>query len=107
MIYVTDKAVEKIKKIAEAEGIGHYNIRIKVIGGGCSGMTHDLFFEEKISDLDEVIEISDVKIVIDPLSFQYLENADINYIETSMGGGFKITSPDIKSTCACGSSVSY
>lgn len=107
MLAITDKAAVKIKEISEAEGIGHFNIRLKVIGGGCAGMTHDLFFEEVISDLDEVSDIDGIKIIIDPISFQYLENANIDYIENSMSAGFKITNPDIKSTCGCGSSFAY
>jgi iron-sulfur cluster insertion protein len=108
MITLTEKAIAKVKEIGEAEGIGHLTIRVSVKGGGCSGMTHDMEFSDQVSDLDEIIEIDGIKIVVDPLSFQYLENASIDYLDSPFGGGgFKFSSPDIKSTCGCGSSVSY
>lgn len=107
MITLTKIAVEKVKEISEAEGIGHYLIRASVKGGGCSGMINDLCFDDKITDLDEVIEFDEVKLIVDQISFQYLENANIDYIESPFSGGFKFSSPDIKGSCGCGNSVSY
>jgi iron-sulfur cluster insertion protein len=107
IMYITEKAVKQVKEIADAEGIGYYIVRAKVLGGGCHGMTHDLTFDDQISDTDEVIELDGVKVIIDMMSFQYLENACIDYVESAFGGGFKFSSPDIKSSCGCGSSVTY
>lgn len=107
MITLTDKAIEKIKEISVSEDIGHFNLRVKVQGGGCSGFVHDLFFEDIISDLDEIVEIDGVKLVVDPLSYQYLQNVNIDYQEKDFGAGFKFTSPDITKTCGCGNSASY
>ena len=107
MITLTERAVIKIKEIAESEGIASLTIRVSVKGGGCSGMTHDMEFSDQVSELDEIIEIDDIKVIIDPLSFQYLENASIDYLESPFGGGFKFNNPAVKATCGCGQSYSF
>src|SRR5271156_6369532 len=104
MIQLTDKAVSKIKEFAEAEGIS-LSVRLKVVGGGCSGFTNDMEFDDNISDLDEVIEQNEIKIVIDPLSFQYLDGSTIDFIDSQFGSGFKFLNPNVKGSCGCGSSV--
>lgn len=111
MIYLTEKAAKHIVEIAEAEGIGHQTVRVKVIGGGCAGFTNDMFFDDQVSDMDEVFDITDhfgsVKVVCDPLSFQYLDESTIDWVESPYGSGFKFINPNVKGTCGCGSSVSY
>jgi iron-sulfur cluster assembly accessory protein len=107
MISLTKRAVAKVKEISESEGIGHFNVRASVKGGGCAGMVNDLSFEEIISDSDEIVENDGVKLIIDQISLQYLENAEIDYIDSPFSGGFKFLSPDIKGSCGCGHSVSY
>lgn len=104
MITITDKAIAKIKEISEAEGIGHTTVRIKVLGGGCSGFTYDMEYEDKVGDLDEIVEQDGVKVVVDPVSVQYLENVSIDYGDGLMGGGFKFNNPDVKGSCGCGHS---
>lgn len=106
MISVTDKAVAKIKEISEAEGIGHFNVRLRVIGGGCAGFSYDMYYEDKSSDMDETHEVNGVTVVVDPLSWQYLEGVEIDYVEGHMGAGFKFINPNVKGTCGCGSSFS-
>jgi len=106
MFSVTDKAVEKIKEISESEGIGHLNIRLKVIGGGCAGFSYDMFYEDNPTPLDETEEIKGVTIVVDPLSYQYLDGVEIDYVDRDFGSGFKFINPNVKSTCGCGSSFS-
>jgi iron-sulfur cluster insertion protein len=107
MISLTKIAVEKVKEISEAEGIGHYNIRVKIIGGGCAGFSQDMYYEDKISELDEVYEQDGVKVIIDPLSCQYLEDTVIDFLEGPMSAGFKFLNPNVKGSCGCGSSVSF
>lgn len=107
MIHVTEKAALKVMEIAESEGIGHNTIRIRVVGGGCAGFTHDMYYEDKIGDLDEIVEVDGIKVVIDPLSFQYLDDVTIDYLDSPMGGGFKFLNPNVKGSCGCGSSVSF
>jgi len=72
MITLTKLACEKIREIAQSEGIVDLSLRAKVIGGGCAGFSYDLYFEDAVTDLDEKFEIEDIKLAVDPLSFQYL-----------------------------------
>jgi iron-sulfur cluster insertion protein len=111
MITITEKAATKVKEIADAEGIGHYNVRVKVIGGGCAGFSYDMHYEDAIGELDETVEYNEfnanIKIIVDPLSFQYLEDVTIDYQEGPLGGGFKFINPAVTGSCGCGSSVSF
>ena len=106
MITITDKAIAKIKEISEAEGIGHTTVRIKVLGGGCSGFTYDMEYEDKVGDLDEIMEQDGVKVVVDSVSVQYLENVSIDYTDGLMGGGFSFKNPEQTGGCGCGKSFS-
>lgn len=107
MITITIKAIEKIKEISEAEGIGHTTVRIGVKGGGCAGFRFDLNFDDQIRDLDQIIEQDGVKLVCDQISLQYLEDASIDYIESLLGAGFKFNVPKAKGSCGCGSSFDF
>jgi len=108
MIFITEKAAKKIKAISDDEDIGYYIIRIKQIGGGCSGMSTDLFFDETINlDTDEVFELDDVKVVVDQFSFQYLDGTSVDYEEHDFGGGFKFINPILQSSCGCGKSQGF
>jgi len=106
MIQLTEKAVSKIKEFADSEGL-ELSIRLKVVGSGCAGFAHDMEFDTNMSDMDEVIENNGIKIIIDPLSYQYLEDTTIDFIDSQFGSGFRFLSDKIKSTCGCGNSVSY
>ena len=107
MINITEKAIEKLKELSESEGIGHNTVRLKVIGGGCNGFAYDLLFDDIINDNDEFAEADGIKIVVDELSLAYLEEITVDYIDGVMSSGFKFLSPAVKSTCGCGSSVSF
>ena len=107
MINLTEKAAVKIKQISDDDSLGHYVVRIKTIGGGCAGMTNDMFYDDQISETDEISELDGVKIICDFLSFQYLDGTTIDYLDHDMGGGFKFLNPNVKSSCGCGKSVSY
>src|SRR5271169_3339797 len=99
MIYLTEKAANKIKEISIAEGIGHNIIRVKVKGGGCAGMENDLYFDDQISDTDEIFELDDVKLITDFLSFQYLDETIIDYVEGPISSGFRFNNPNVKGSC--------
>src|ERR1700677_2182956 len=103
-VIITDKAKEKIKEISEAEGIGHYSVRVKVVGSGCAGFAHEMEYDNIPSELDEVIEEDGITILIDPLSFQYVEGITMDYSSSMLGEGFNFFGGAIKSTCGCGSS---
>ncbi len=104
MITITSKAVEKLKEISDEQDIGHLRVRLRVQGGGCSGFEYDMSFEDVPSDLDESFEQDGITVVVDPLSIQYLEGVEIEYLDGLMSSGFKFINPNVKSTCGCGSS---
>lgn len=106
MISLTEKAVAKIKEIAETDDIKPLTIRARVLGGGCAGFTYDLYFEDNVTDMDEVFEQDGVKITVDMLSHQYVDGVEIDYVEGIMGAGFKFLNPNVSSVCGCGSSFS-
>jgi iron-sulfur cluster insertion protein len=106
MLYITEKAAKKIKELSNEEGIGHYSVRVKVIGGGCAGFSYDMCFDDKVGELDEVCELDDVKVISDPLSFQYLDEAVIDYQDGLISAGFKFNNPNATGSCGCGSSFS-
>ncbi len=106
MITLTDKAAEKVKEIAEAESLQGQGLRLRVVGGGCSGFTYDLYFDEEAGEMDETFESNGVQLYVDPMSFQYLDGTEIDYVETLSGSGFKFNNPNIQGTCGCGSSFS-
>lgn len=106
MISVTERAAEKVKEIASAEGLEGQGLRLRVIGGGCAGFTYDLYFEDQVGEMDEEYESRGVKLYVDPLSHQYLEETEIDYVEGVHGSGFKFNNPNVKGTCGCGSSFS-
>lgn len=106
MINITGKAIEKIKEFANEEGLP-LSVRIKLLGGGCSGSTLDMMFDDITSELDEIFEVDDIKVVIDQLSLSYIGEPTIDFIDMIYGSGFKIISPMQKTSCGCGSSISF
>lgn len=106
MITLTEKAAAKVKEIRETESLGEQGLRLRVIGGGCSGFQYDLYFEDEVNDMDEEYESEGVKLFVDMISHQYLEGVQIDYVEGLHGAGFKFLNPQAKSTCGCGSSFS-
>jgi iron-sulfur cluster insertion protein len=106
MITLTEKASEKVKEIASSEGLEGQGLRLRVVGGGCSGFSYDLYFEDTPTDMDETFESNGIKLFCDPLSAQYLEGTEVDYVEGLHGSGFKFNNPNVKGTCGCGSSFS-
>lgn len=107
MISMTARAIEKLKEISEEEGIGHYSVRIKTLGGGCAGFKNDMYFEDQVSEVDEIFEFSEIKIIIDPLSFQYMEDVEIDWSDHPISSGFVFNNPRALNSCGCGKSFSY
>lgn len=103
---LTDVAAEKVREIREAETIEpHYALRVKVMGGGCSGFQYDLYFDEHVEG-DYVFDCNGVTMVCDQMSFMYLMGTEIDYVEGLQGAGFKFGNPNTSGSCGCGSSFS-
>lgn len=106
MLALTEKAAEKVKEIRAAEGIDeNMGLRVRVVGGGCSGFAYDLYFDAP-QETDKTYDSHGVKIVIDQMSQMYLMGTEVDYVEGLHGAGFKFNNPNVKSTCGCGSSFS-
>ncbi len=104
MISLTAIAAGKVKEISSSEGLDGQGLRLRVIGGGCAGFQYDLYFEDVPTDLDERFESHGIPLYVDPLSYQYLDGTEIDYVETPHGAGFKFGNPNVSGTCGCGSS---
>lgn len=102
----TDSAAAKVRELIEEEGNSALKLRVFVTGGGCSGFQYGFTFDEEVADDDTVLEKSGVTLLIDPMSFQYLSGAEIDYSEGLEGAQFVIKNPNATSTCGCGSSFS-
>jgi iron-sulfur cluster assembly accessory protein len=103
---LTDGAAAKVKEIRVEEGIEEsYFLRLKVMGGGCSGFSYDLYFDQAQA-IDHHFESNGVKLICDQMSLMYLMGTNIDYVEGLHGAGFKFNNPNVKSTCGCGSSFS-
>ena len=102
----TDNAADKVKALIVEEGNDDLKLRVFVTGGGCSGLQYGFTFDEIANEDDTVMEKNGVKLLIDPMSYQYLVGAEIDYTEGLEGAQFVIKNPMATSTCGCGSSFS-
>ena len=106
-ITLTQRAAQELRSLIEAENKTQAALRVWVAGGGCSGLTYGMALDEnEPEDGDQQFEHEGVKIVVDGLSLQYMDGAQVDYVDDSMGGGFKIENPNATSTCGCGKSFS-
>ena len=106
LVNITPVAADKINSIRTEEGIeGAMALRLRVVGGGCAGFTHDLYFDEP-TEVDRRVKIAGVDVVVDEMSLMYLVGTEIDYVEGLQGAGFKFKNTNWKSTCGCGSSFS-
>lgn len=104
---LTDTALTKIKEISDSEGIGHYIVRVSIKGAGCSGYSFDMNYDADIKETDSKFEFEDVIIIVDELSSQYMDDVEVDYMESEFSGGFKFSGGAIKSSCGCGNSYSF
>jgi len=102
----TDSAAAKVGELIREEGNPNLKLRVFVSGGGCSGFQYGFTFDEKEEDGDTCVVTQGVKLVVDPMSFQYLAGAEIDYKEDLEGAQFVIRNPNATTTCGCGSSFS-
>lgn len=103
-IAVTGAAAAKVGELVREEGNPALKLRVYITGGGCSGFQYGFAFEEDRADDDLAIERDGVTVLVDPLSLQYLQGAEIDYSESLSGAQFVIRNPNAKTTCGCGSS---
>ena len=103
-ITITAKAAEKVADFMKQEGNNALFLRVYVTGGGCSGLSYGMGFEEKADEDDAVLEQNGVKLLIDSYSQRYLKGANVDYVESLMGSGFKINNPNVTKSCSCGHS---
>ncbi len=106
IVTVTPKAAEKIREFMKEEDGKPEYLRVYVQGGGCSGLSYGMGFEKQAEEDDIVIEEQGVKLLIDSYSQDHLKGANVDYIESLMGSGFKINNPNVTKSCSCGSSFS-
>ena len=107
MIYVSDKAKEKVKRLMQDASIkddAGYFLRVSVVGGGCSGLSYKLDFDNESKVMDQVFEDNDVKVVTDLKSFLYLVNTTLDFSDGLNGKGFYFSNPNASRTCGCGES---
>jgi iron-sulfur cluster insertion protein len=99
-------AANKAKELIKDEGNDALMLRVFISGGGCSGFQYGFTFDEKVGEGDTVVENEGVKLLVDPMSFQYLSGSEIDYSEGMEGAQFVIRNPNAATTCGCGSSFS-
>jgi iron-sulfur cluster assembly protein len=103
MISMTDQAAQKIKGLLAEKGLPDAGLRVKVVGGGCSGLTYKMDVDQP-RDGDKVFEHDGARLVVDRKSFLYLKGTELDYKEELMASGFNLRNPNVKRTCGCGTS---
>lgn len=104
ILSVTPAAVGVIRSLLAQRNIPNHALRVFVSGGGCSGLQYGMAFEESARDFDKVLEIEGIRLIVDPTSLMYLQGAVIDFVDSLMGGGFRIDNPNAVSSCGCGHS---
>ncbi|ROT95979.1 iron-sulfur cluster insertion protein ErpA [Marinobacter sp. R17] len=105
-MFVSDNAVAKVRELVEEEENPDLKLRVFVTGGGCSGFQYGFSFDEAQEEDDTIIEKDGVTLLVDPMSYQYLIGATIDYQEGLQGAQFMVQNPNATTTCGCGSSFS-
>ena len=105
-VSLTSTAVAKVKEIMAQQDPMPAGLRIGVVGGGCSGFSYSMNFENAAGMMDKVFNFDDLKVFVDATSVMYLQGCVVDYVETLEAAGFKFDNPNVKSTCGCGSSFS-
>jgi len=107
MISLTERAAHEVRRIVTEQKLPEATaLRVGVKGGGCSGFSYTLGFDDQVSETDQVLEVDGVKVVCDPKSFLYLHGTQIDFEDNLMGRGFKFGNPNAAKTCGCGESFS-
>jgi iron-sulfur cluster insertion protein len=102
----TEAAARRVKRLLDEEQNDDLKLRVYITGGGCAGFSYGFTFDENAAEDDTVVERDGVMLVVDPMSFQYLVGAEVDYKEGLQGSQFVINNPNAATTCGCGSSFS-
>jgi len=105
VIEVTPPAAERIRDLLAKDGkLESHGLRLKVVGGGCSGLRYELAFDDRIGENDTTLELDGVRVIVDEKSALYLVGTTLDFVDTLQESGFKMVNPNAKSTCGCGES---
>jgi len=103
-VTLTPNAIKKVKEIMAQQDPVPAGLRVGVVGGGCSGFSYSMTFENNAGLMDKTFDMDGLKVYVDATSVMYLQGCSVDYVETLEGAGFKFDNPNVKSTCGCGSS---
>ena len=106
VISLSESAVKEVKRLINVQGLTEGGLRLGVKGGGCSGLSYTINFDEKIGQYDSVYDIEGVKVIVDAKSAIYLQGTQLDFQKDLMGGQFKFVNPNANKTCGCGESFS-
>ena len=105
LIEVTSTAEERIRGLLTRDGkLETHGLRLKVVGGGCSGLRYELSFDDEVSEVDTTLESGDVKLIVDEKSALYLVGTTLDFVDSLQESGFKMLNPNARNTCGCGES---
>ena len=104
VVTLTEPAANKVLELRQRDGKAQAALRIKVIGGGCSGLQYQLSFDDEAADMDHDQEMNGVRLIVDAKSAIYLAGSTVDYVDDLNGSGFQIQNPNATSTCVCGES---
>ena len=105
LIDVTPNASERIRDLLEKEGkLATHALRLKVVGGGCSGLRYELAFDDRIAETETELEVGGVRVIVDEKSALYVVGTTLDFVDTLQESGFKMRNPNAKTTCGCGES---
>ncbi len=105
LIEVTNAAEDRIRQLLSRDGkLETHGLRLKVVGGGCSGLRYELCFDDAVSEIDTTLESGDVKVIVDEKSALYLVGTTLDFVDSLQESGFKMLNPNARTTCGCGES---
>jgi iron-sulfur cluster insertion protein len=108
MVSLTERAAQKVQSLKLEEGKPEWGLRVRVVGGGCSGMSYELGWDDEVAEGDSVIESHGVTLYVDQHSAPYVAGSEIDFVDNNMmGAGFAIKNPNVKSSCGCGQSHQF
>jgi iron-sulfur cluster assembly protein len=106
MIELTSTAVEEVHRLLNQEDKEGWGLRVGVVGGGCSGLSYTMAFDEAPNDKDQVMEVEGIQVFIDPKSYLFLNGMTLDFSKELLTGGFKFINPNATRSCSCGTSFS-